>query len=156
MRLWHKDLLPYLPMQQMVSQWRECCAIAAKLNSEEHTPNHILVNKVLDYDPAHFYEYTNLVIEQFNIRGYSMAEKSFRKFESDYHGWVTFLKTELPWRVNDTGILHKEDIFASWMNKRYLRQCYYNLEEKFDCGGIPEDEWDRVIQGYVILGGGMK
>lgn len=155
MRLWHKDLLPYLPTQQMVSQWRECCAIAAKLNSEEHSPGHILVNKILDYDPAHFNEYTNIVIEQFSLRGYSMADKSLQDWEKNYRGWVNWLKAELPWRVNDV-MVPREDVFSSWMNKRYLRQCYYNLEEKFDCGGIPEDEWDRVIHGYVILGGGMK
>lgn len=28
MRLWHKDLIHYLPRQQLIAQWRECCAIA--------------------------------------------------------------------------------------------------------------------------------
>ena len=28
MRLWHKDLLPFLPRQQLLSQLRECVAIA--------------------------------------------------------------------------------------------------------------------------------
>lgn len=156
MRLWHKDLLPYLPMQQMISQWRECCAIAARLNSSEHTPNHALVNKVTDYDPAHFNAYTNLVIEQFNIRRYSIADKTLKDFSQNYKGWVNWLKTEMPWRIEVEGILMPEDIFKEWMNKRYLRQCYYNLEEKFDCGAIPEDEWNRVVHGYVILGGAMK
>ena len=155
MRLWHKDLLPYLPMQQMISQWRECCAIAAKLNGEDHSPNHILVNKILDYDPMHFYEYTNIVIEQFSLRGYSIAEKALIDYQKNYNGWVKWLKAELPWRVADAMVL-REDVYSSWMNKRYLRQCYYNLEEKYDCGGIPDDEWDRVISGYVILGGAMK
>ena len=151
MRLWHKDLLPCLPMQQMISQWRECCAIAARLNSDEHTPNHILVNKILDYDPAHFWTYTNMVIGQFNIRGYSMADKSLQDWEKNYRGWVTYLKTELPWRVEDNVIVRKEDVFNGWHNKAYLRQCYYNLEEKYDCGGIPQDEWEAVMREYLYL-----
>lgn len=156
MRLWHKDLLPYLPMQQMVSQWRECCAIVGRLNGPDHSPNHVLVNKITDYDPAHFNAYTNLVIEQFNIRGYSMADKPIKDFDQNYKGWVNWLKAEMPWRIDPDIVVPKDEIFKAWMNKRYLRQCYYNLEEKFDCGGIPEDEWDRVIKGYVVLGGGMK
>ena len=45
MRLWHKELIEYLPQQQLISQWRECCAIAANL-AKDHTPNHILVNPI--------------------------------------------------------------------------------------------------------------
>lgn len=30
-------------------------------------------------------------------------------------------------------------------NERYLKQCLYNLQEKYDCGGISEDEW-KIIQ----------
>lgn len=155
MRLWHKDLLSCLPTQQLVSQWRECCAIAMKLNSEDHSPNHILVNRILDYDPKHFYEYTNIVIEQFSLRGYNLADKALVDFQKNYTGWVNWLKTELPWRVGDV-MVPREDVYANWMDKRYLRQCYYNLEEKYDCGGIPEKEWDKVISTYVILGGAMK
>ena len=53
MRLWHKDLLPYLPKQQLVSQWRECCCIAKNI-SVSGTPNHILVNRILEYPERHF------------------------------------------------------------------------------------------------------
>ena len=56
MRLWHKDLIPYLPRQQLLGQWRECCAIARNIK-EKGTPNHVLVNKVLDYPVRHFWSY---------------------------------------------------------------------------------------------------
>ena len=155
MRLWHKDLLPYLPMQQMIAQWRECCAIASKL-AKDHTPDHSLVNKLLDYDPAHFDTYVTMVLEQFGIRRYSLSDKALKDYGQNYRAWVNYLKAELPWRVDSNIVIPKEQVFDGWHNKRYLRQCYYNLEEKFDCGAIPENEWDRVINGYVILGGGMK
>ena len=41
MRLWHKDLIPYLPKQQLISQWRECCCIAKNI-ADNGTPNHLL------------------------------------------------------------------------------------------------------------------
>ena len=37
-----------------------------------------------------------------------------------------------------------EKLFSSWHNHRYLKQCYYNLQEKFDCGGISEEEWIKI------------
>lgn len=63
MRLWHYRLLPYLPRLQLVSQWRECCCIAKSI-TEKGTPNHILVNKIMDYPIDHFVEYCyNVCIE---------------------------------------------------------------------------------------------
>lgn len=29
-------------------------------------------------------------------------------------------------------------------NKRYLTQCYYNLQEKYDRGIITKDEWLKI------------
>ena len=41
-------------------------------------------------------------------------------------------------------IVPLKDLFPGWHNDRYLAQCYYNLEEKYDCGGVAE-EWFRKI-----------
>ena len=35
-------------------------------------------------------------------------------------------------------------IFDGWHNDRYLVQCYNNLQEKYDCGAIQDDEWKRI------------
>ena len=51
-RLWHKDLIQYLPRQQLLGQWREVCAIARNI-AVNGTTNHVLVNKVLDYGAGH-------------------------------------------------------------------------------------------------------
>ena len=56
MRLWHKELIPYLPRQQLLGQWRECCAIAKSI-AETGTPNHVLVNKIMEYPKPHFVLY---------------------------------------------------------------------------------------------------
>lgn len=129
MRIWHKDMISVLPRQQLLSQWRECCCIAKSIK-EKGTPNHILVNKIIDYPIKHFKYYTFLVIQEMRKRGYKVNEECFTK----YYPLVN---------KKEFGKL-KEDLFYDWHNERYLKQCYYNLQEKYDCGGISEEEWDRI------------
>ena len=40
------------------------------------------------------------------------------------------------------------ELFKNKMNKTYLRQCIYNLEEKAICGGITEFEWKKIYDKY--------
>ena len=49
MRLWHTKLIKALPNMHLQSQWRELSAIAGAIQ-KNGTPNHVLVNFVLDYD----------------------------------------------------------------------------------------------------------
>jgi hypothetical protein len=35
-------------------------------------------------------------------------------------------------------------LFSGWHTSRYYQQCYYNLEEKYDCGGLTFEEWDKI------------
>ena len=136
MRLWHKDMIPVLPRQQLISQWRECCCIAKSI-AKKGTPNHILVNKIMDYPPNHFFHYTELVLDEMNKRGYKYSFKSINNFllnldkiGANYHASVKY-----------------EDMFKDWHNDRYFIQCFFNLEEKYICGGISKEEWE-VINHY--------
>ena len=135
MRLWHKDLIPGLPRKQLVGQWRECCLIAKALR--DGNLNHILVNRVKDFPPEHLYSYGVLVGKEMERRGIKVNPETFLRYFYDYEEVLH----ELP----------KEEIFKGWHEKGYLRQCYYNLEEKYDCGGIPSDEWHSLV--YFIVGG---
>ena len=56
MRLWHKSFIDVLPREQLVAQWRELSSIAGAIQ-KNGTPNHLLVNFVLDYDYDHFISY---------------------------------------------------------------------------------------------------
>lgn len=132
MRLWHKDLIEYLPRQQLLAQWRECCCIARNIKVNG-TPNHLLVNKILKYPLTHFATYSILVALEMARRGYKVDFDKFTKYLCGPSYW-----TFVPY----------DDLFANWHDKRYLTQCYYNLEEKYDCGGISKDEWEKVVQGY--------
>ena len=124
MRLWHKDLIPYLPRQQLLGQWRECCLIAKNI-AENGTPNHVLVNKVMEYPKDHFYTYCKLITCEMTRRGYKMTMAAQLKV----------------WRE----LWHYTyDIFPGWHNDRYLAQCLANLQEKYDCGAVPEEDWKNI------------
>lgn len=133
MRLWHKDLIESLPRQQLISQWRECCCIARNIEVN-NTPNHLLVNKILIYPREHFYFYTCLVCKEMEKRGYKCNFENFTKwFEVPKKCELTF-----------------DNLFVGWHNERYLKQCYYNLQEKYDCGGIKVEEWSKVYNNEKI------
>lgn len=132
MRLWHKDLLPVLPRQQLLGQWRECNAIIGNIEKHE-TPNHILVNRIMDYPLEHFVTFTKLVLLEMGSRGYKPNPARF-------FSWIS---------ANDCIPMTKNQIlFPDWHNDIYLRQCLYNLEEKAICGGIPTEEWQRIYEKF--------
>ena len=131
MRLWHKDLIPVLPRQQLLGQWRECCLIAKQI-IETGSPNHILVNKVMDYPLNHLLYYGRLVETECSRRGYKISGDNFDKYFRDGNGAVPYPYPDLP------------DLFSEWHNARYLKQCFYNLQEKYDCGGISDEDWFEI------------
>lgn len=126
MRLWHKDLIPYLPRQQLLGQWRECCLIAKNI-AEKGTPNHVLVNKVMEYPREHLWTYGAFVHQEMLKRGYKRDPERFEK----YFDTLSFYPS-------------KEELFPGWHNDRYLAQCLANLQEKYDCGAVPEEDWKRI------------
>lgn len=133
MRLWHKELIPVLPRQQLLSQWRECCCIARNI-AVNGTPNHLLVNKVLQYSSTDFSIYCGVVSGEMRSRGYNVSVKSEEKLVGDIVKAIHCFNNN---RITD-------GVFKDWHNDRYFWQCYYNLQEKYDCGGISEEEWHRI------------
>ena len=134
MRIWHWKLIPALPREQLVAAWRELSAIAGNLNTKG-TPNHILVNKVLGYPRSHFVSYAYYVREEMTRRGYRTMESVWIKI---------FSTTDANFKL-----VPIEELFPGWHNDRYLEQCYFNLEEKYDCGGVAQ-EWFEKIQNIYF------
>ena len=129
MRLWHKDLIEMLPREQLVAQWRELSAIAGNIKTKG-TPNHILVNKVMDYPFDHFISYAYYVRNEMTRRGYRTMDSVWNK--------ITSISD------NNYNILPREEIYRGWMNNEYLTICYYNLTEKFLCGGIKQEDYIKI------------
>ena len=131
MRLWHWKLIPYLPNQQLLGQWRECNLIARNL-SERGTPNHVLVNRVVEYPVEEFLGYCKAVANEMEKRGF---KADILKLREKLCGPVLF------WNMKVTP---DTPFFKGWHNDRYLIQCYYNLQEKYDSGGIPFESWMKL------------
>ena len=128
MRLWHKDMIKNLPREQLVAQWRECSAIAGNIKLKG-TPNHILVNKIMDYSFNHFISYSYYVREEMTRRGYRTMNNVWDKITSI---------------ADDYNILPQNELFPDWHNDTYWVICYYNLKEKWLCGGIKKEDWDKI------------
>lgn len=97
MRLWHKILIPALPRAQLVAQWRELSSIAGSIQ-KSGTPNHLLVNKVLDYDFNHFITYSLLIRQEMTKRGYRTMDSV----------WEKIISLEPNWKQVDFEELYKE------------------------------------------------
>jgi uncharacterized protein (TIGR02328 family) len=128
-RLWHKSLISVLPREQLVAQWRECSAIAGSIQTKG-TPNHILVNKVLDYDFDHFITYSKLIRDEMTSRNYRTMNSVWDKIVSLKPDW------------NEVSF---DNLYRGWMDSEYLTICYYNLLEKYRCGGIREEDWQKIF-----------
>lgn len=123
MRLWHTTLIPVLPRQQLLGQWRELNSIF-KLKNQ-----HILINFVYGYPKEHLYSYSLKVIEEMQKREYKINFTNFWEYFFPVHA-VPFDMVKNP--------------FPEKMTNRYLLQCYYNLQEKYDCGAITKDDWEKI------------
>lgn len=138
MRLWHYELLPYLPDAQFKGQLRELVAIMHDWRDEGIT-NHLLINKVLEYPKselsAYFQYYKNLYYKRYNKTISDKTNFEFIKF----------------------AISDEKPVFNGWHNKTYLRVCMANLYEKHIFGigksRITDEEWAILREGYYTITG---
>lgn len=68
MRLWHVDLLPKLPRQQLLGQHREACALRGAGWGKPHAT----VNYVFDHPYSWLYGYHLEVMQEMVRRGYNV------------------------------------------------------------------------------------
>lgn len=127
MRLWEPRLLKVLPDRFIVSQWHECIAI--KRQWEKGTLKHRLVSYVQWHDYCYFNTYIAMVVSELQKRNIKFNYKFIDEI-------CTFCNNEY---IKENYPEH---------NDRYLKQCYYNLQEKYDRGIITEKEWEK-IEGVI-------
>lgn len=154
MRLWHYRTIKFLPTAQLLGQWRECCAIAFRW-AAEGTPKHALVNPVLNYPIEDYIIFCKLVYSEMCNRGYFPQEYTVVRLKDSFVTIYLYDAKDIPgiretieeiWQF-DFDSLDNLIIFDGWHNDEYLTICYYNLEEKYLCGAIPESEWQRYLEG---------
>lgn len=131
MRLWHYKLIPILPNKMLIAQWRECIAI--KRQWQKGTLKHRLVSYVKDYDKIFFMNYVVDLITEMDKRKIKYKDKYYWEIENF---------------CNDCRI--RDNMNYPQHNDRYLKQCYYNLQEKYDREIINEEEWQRIKDNINI------
>ena len=124
MRLWHISLIKVLPREQLVAQWRELSACAGSIQ-KNGTPNHILVNFILDYDFDHFISYAYYVRAEMTKRGYRTMNSVWEKIVALKFNYL---------------IVPQNELYKGKMNQEYYEICYFNLKEKYLCGGISDED----------------
>ena len=133
-RIWHTKLIPALPREQLVAQWRELSALAGKIQLNG-TSNHVLVNFITDYDFDHFISYAYYIRQEMTARKYRTMESVWNKIVTLKPNWT---------------LLPLEEVYKNKMNDFYLTICYYNLYEKYDCGMFDNfDEIERVYRRII-------
>lgn len=141
MRLWHYRLLPYLSNLQFKGQLREIVAIMHDWR-DKGTTNHLLVNKVMEYDKkelaSYFFKYRLEYIERYQKDVPLKTSADFFNFAGQ--------ETVYP-----------DKIFDGWHNKEYLRMNLANLAEKHFFGvgksRISDEEWEKLCEGYKQITG---
>ncbi len=146
MRIWHTELLPYLPDLQFKGQLRELVAIMHDWR-DKGTTNHILINKVMDYPRSELSVYFANYCNEFYKR-YNAFPKNYEKYIYEFAEFCC-----------DEKMCLKEyrKLYKDWHTKEYLRSNLSNLWEKHFCGigkyRITEEEWERLCEGYKNITG---
>ena len=130
MRLWHYQLIPYLPKSQLLAQWREVNSIFKKQDK------HILINYIYEYPKNDLKTYSCMIINEMHKRGIKI--NSMANFEAYFGDEL------LPAPIYNI-------IFKNHHTYRYLRQCYYNLQEKYDRGqkDFNEECWNKLNEFMI-------
>ncbi len=119
MRLWHIDLLPKLPRQQLLGQWREVLALLGNGWNKKHST----VDYVFTYSDRKLMKYADSVFSEMIERGYKpnlsrIIEAIIRRYKCDPDtAMVMFLSS-----YEETGYLEH--------NESYLDKCIQNLARK--------------------------
>ena len=146
MRLWHYELLPYLPDYQLKGQYRELVAIMRNWR-DKGSPKSVIIDIIKEYPKNEFYEY---------FYGYSCYyHDRFKKNVLDKY------KKEFMEFCNITEEIKVEPFylmpFKSYHDKEYLRVCMANLYEKYKFGRgksrISEMDWYRLLDRYRKITG---
>ncbi len=114
MRLWHYDLIKYLPRQQLLGQHRECCALRGRGWGKKHAT----VNYVFTHHPSVLWNYHMKVMNEMKDRGYNVDEQwidpVYRGRNCEKYDWQRFVA---PYDYPEH-------------NEEYLAECLDNLAGK--------------------------
>jgi uncharacterized protein (TIGR02328 family) len=117
MRLWHQELIPYLPDKQLGGQWVEIRMILGTI-AKHGKVNHSTVNYVNDHDIYDLYAYALLVAHERHKRGMYCNPDFVMEYLANHACFYFTL-----------AMINKHIIYPEH-NDIYLADCLLNLLEK--------------------------
>lgn len=117
MRLWHKDLIPYLPKSQLLGQHRECCA----MRGLGWGKNSYVVNYVWRYNYVTLFIFHRMVMHEMKRRKYNVTTEWYR---DTYRGKK--IKRQHTYFIPN--ILKFHSYYYKEHNDEYLSICLHNLK----------------------------
>jgi uncharacterized protein (TIGR02328 family) len=127
LRLWHVDLIPYLPRLQLLGQHRECCALRGKGWGKKHST----VDYVFKYSLNHLFIYHLLVLNEMKNREYKINNLDWyclyyrgKKLGMAHPDQTPFIYSPFIYSIYDNRRYYPEH------NADYLKECLELLNER--------------------------
>ena len=112
-----------------------------------------------DYSIEHFCVYCKLVIKEFQRREWTIGTNTIEKLNDN----IDFESIECDYKeefdpITGLKIVYvltpdgkKEKLFGNFHNERYIKQCLYSFQEKYDVEMIKENEWNLLEDKFKYL-----
>ena len=120
MRLWHQDLIPHLPRQQLLGMHREICALRGKGWGKKHaTVDYVFKNP---FNKLLFFHFQ--VMLEMKRRGYKASEE---RGDAQYRGKKLGIDRDIHYK--NVAVKEMNPVYEEHDNT-YLKECIENLREK--------------------------
>ena len=128
MRLWHIDIIPYLPDYQLSEQWKELDLIFRK------QPKDILINYIYDYPKEYLLYYSRIVIKEFLKRHIIIHD--FKNYDGYF---------------KDVTIKESDKFRYLQHNNKYFKLCFCLLYERYIRGqkDYLEDKMEALVDEMI-------
>ena len=128
MRLWHSDIIPYLPNYQLFKQWKELDLIFRK------QPKDILINYIYDYPKEYLLYYSNVVMKELYKR--HIIIHNFKNYDEYF---------------KDVTIKESDKFRYLQHNDKYFKLCFCLLYERYIHGqkDYTEDKMEALVDEMI-------
>lgn len=128
MRLWHIDIIPYLPDYQLSNQWKELDLIFRK------QPKDVLINYIYDYPKEYLLYYSNVVMKELYKR--HIIIHNFTNYEEYF---------------KDVAIKESDKFRYLQHNNKYFKLCFCLLYERYIQGqkDYTEDKMEALVDEMI-------
>lgn len=128
MRLWHIDIIPYLPNSQLSEQWKDLNLIFRK------QPKDILINYIYDYPKEYLLYYSNVVMKELYKRHIIIH---------DFENYNEYFK--------DVALKESDKFRYLQHNNKYFKLCFCLLYERYIRGqkDYMEDKMEALVDEMI-------